>query len=112
MGLKESTGIWGRTPLRWPLAIAGLSFFIVAGGFAIADEDVRLMIYTCVVMGATLIGAWIYALGSHRYSGESDETPSMLSNMDKPANAGHSMLYNDTPDHPPALDTDTAPPSP
>jgi hypothetical protein len=68
--------VWGKTPLRWPLAMAGLGFFVVAGGFAAADEDTKVMLYTCVVMGATLVGAWIYALGSHRYAGESEDPDS------------------------------------
>lgn len=90
MGIKESTGVWGRTPLRWPLAVAGLSFFAVAGGYAWVDDDARIMLYTCVVMGANLIGAWVYALGHSRYTGESAESPSMA---------------DDTPTTRPTLDT-------
>lgn len=97
MGLKESTGVWGKTPLRWPLAVAGLSFFVVAGGFAISDDDTRIMLYTCVVMGATLIGAWIYALGHSRYTGESAPDPSEYRTPASRKADGQPVFDDDTP---------------
>lgn len=60
-----------RALMRWPLAWFGIAFFTAAGTFAVVDDDLRMMLNTSVIMGAVCMGAWIYALGRSRYSGES-----------------------------------------
>lgn len=86
MAGKKPPNLWEVSPTRWPLAAAALTFFAIATGFAVSHEDGVAMMYTCVVVGSALIGAWIYALGRSRYGGESDpdEAPEPRAGKKKP----------------------------